>query len=48
MIDPSTQTDAMQELEPSPCSGCDSQRMSPLACGSCGLLDDNQTLPSPF
>jgi DnaJ-domain-containing protein 1 len=48
MIDPSTQTDAMQEQEPTPCSGCDSQRMSPLACGSCGLLDDNKTLPSPF
>jgi len=48
MIDPSIKTDAMPEQEPAPCSGCDSQRLTPLACGSCGLLDDNQTLPSPF
>ena len=47
-IDPSTQTEAMPEQEPSACSSCDSQRLSPLACGSCGLLDDTGTLPSPF
>ncbi|MCA9001291.1 MAG: hypothetical protein KDB61_05170 [Planctomycetes bacterium] len=48
MIDPSSQTDSMPEQKPAPCSGCESQRLSPLACGSCGLLEDNQILPSPF
>ncbi len=49
MIDPSIQSDPMPEQEPAPCSSCDSQRLSPLACGSCGLLDaDQNLLPSPF
>ncbi len=48
MIDPSAQTDSMPEQKPSDCGSCESQRLSPLACGSCGILDDTGTLPSPF
>lgn len=41
-------TDAMPEAAPAPCGGCEAQRLTPLACGSCGLLSDEDRHPSPF
>ena len=48
MADPKASDIQMPEATPSPCGGCESQRMSPLACGSCGLLADVDRHPSPF
>ncbi|HPF12787.1 MAG: hypothetical protein H6830_12050 [Planctomycetes bacterium] len=48
MVDPSAQTTHMPEAHPAPCSGCEAQRLSPLACGSCGKLSEPETHPSPF
>ncbi|MEZ6003482.1 MAG: iron-sulfur cluster co-chaperone HscB C-terminal domain-containing protein [Planctomycetota bacterium] len=48
MVDPSAQSTDMPEQRPAPCSGCDAQRLTPLACGSCGELSEPATRPSPF
>ncbi len=48
MVNKSAQTDPMPEVEPAPCTGCEAQRMTPLACGSCGLLSEADAKPDPF